>query len=77
MTFLHKRCVLAEDFDPPAPWATFDIRVRGGQHHGSTMLRRQSIVSRLTDEELAWVARTVAAELLRRQLNTNPSETRP
>ena len=51
---------------PPAPWLRFYVRF---VEVGSGRYTSQRMVTALTDRELAWVGRTVAAELTRRQEN--------
>lgn len=56
------KSVLAENYDPPAGWRTFYVKRIGSGSSGP-----QSRVGALSDEELAWVARVVIAELERRR----------
>jgi hypothetical protein len=54
---------LSEDYDPPAPWwrAYFGLAIRGG------VRRRIRSVNALTNAELAWFGRIIAAEIERRR----------
>ena len=54
---------LAEDYSPPSPWMSFDIRMRNQAQYQ----RHQSTVAGLEDAELYWVARVVEAEIIRRE----------
>jgi hypothetical protein len=67
-----KRVTLAEDYDPPAPWQHFYFRLAGrptaASAAGFPIRYEQKLVSRLTDQELAWIARVVLAEVRSRYL---------
>lgn len=63
------RITRPEDYSPPKGIRTFGIRFYGyqrGLRAGATTLH-QSTVDHLSDEELAFVVRVVAAELCRRE----------
>ena len=53
----------ARKFDPPAPWASFYIRLMGP----GSQVRQLKHISSTTDDELAWILRVAVVEAQRRK----------
>ena len=54
------------EYAPPFPWASFFLRLYAPRTPTCEVAKIDRSLKKLTDEELAWVARVVTAELIDR-----------